>query len=155
MSDIESASTTPSADAPGFFIVRHYLSDLSVECPFGRIDAEHLPALRMGHDLRMEAIPLDAVAGVYRVDIFVRLTAAVNEQVVFVAELTYRVDVQLHLIAEANLLETLVVEVPNAMQPVLRAIFEQNGEWAGYPDMRVVDLDFAKAYAQGQMGTVN
>lgn len=155
MSESESASPAQAPDAPGFFIVRHYLSDLSVECPFGRIDAEHLPALRMGHDLRMEAIPLDAAAGVYRVDIFVRLTAAVNEQVVFVAELTYRVDVQLHLIAEDKLLETLVVEVPNAMQPVLRAIFEQNGEWAGYPDMRVGDLDFAKAYAQGQKGTLH
>lgn len=155
MSELESDNPTQAPDAPGFFILRHYLLDLSVECPFGRIDAAHLPALRMGHDLRMEAIPLDSVEAIYRVDTFVRLTAAVDEQVVFIAELTYRVEVQLHLIAEANLLETLVVGVPNTMQPVFRAIFEQNGEWAGYPDMRIGDLDFAKAYAEGQKGSIH
>ena len=141
-------------DAPGFFILRHYLLDLSVECPFGRIDAAHLPVLRMGHDLRMAALPLDAEQSIFRVDIFVRLSAAINDQLVFIAELTYRVEVQLHMIAEADAPEILVVGVPNAMQPVLRTIFEQNGDWAGYPDMRIGNLDFAKAYAEGQKESI-
>ncbi len=154
MSETEAENPMKAPDAPGFYILRHYLLDLSVECPFGRIDAAHLPALRMGHDLRMSALPLDVDAAVYRVDIFVRLSAAVDEQVVFIAELTYRVEVQLHMIAEPALLETLVVGVPNTMQPVLRTIFEQNGEWAGYPDMRIGNLDFAKAYAEGNKESV-
>lgn len=133
------------ADEPGFFILNHYLFDLSVECPGGRILPEDVPRVAQGYDLRVSVFPLEG-EGRNRVDIFVRLTAQVGERVVFMAELNYRVEVQFQNIPEAQLKEFLLVHVPNAVQPALRQIFEQNGAWCGYPDMRVGELNFAKAY---------
>ena len=41
------------ADEPGFFILNHYLFDLSVECPGGRIAPEDAMRVAQGYDLSL------------------------------------------------------------------------------------------------------
>jgi preprotein translocase subunit SecB len=149
MSDI---TAQPPEDAPGFFILKHYLFDLSVECPSGRIAGEEAARVAQGYDLHVKAAALPA-ENQHQVDIFIRLKASVEQRVIFMAELNYRVEVELRLIPEEDIAELLMVQIPDAMQPVFRHLFEQNGHWCGYPEMQVGDLDFARAYAQQKADT--
>lgn len=130
---------------PGFFVHRHYLTDLSVESPFGRIPDEATQHLLMGYDARVSASPMEE-EGTHQVDAMVQLQAAVGEQKVFLAELTYRMIVQLHQIATDDIPETLLVHVPTFMNPAMKSVFEHTGAFAGYPDMKVGQFDFAGAF---------
>ena len=40
MSEQPTPTTTPPVEAAGFFVLRHFLVDLSVESPFGRLPDE-------------------------------------------------------------------------------------------------------------------
>ncbi|HEY6895664.1 MAG TPA: protein-export chaperone SecB [Rhodocyclaceae bacterium] len=139
--------TTPEApDAPGFFILDHFVADFSMENPFGRLPAELLPDLHHGLSVFAKVTPLEKDD--HRVEIFVQIEAAVVKRVFFVMEMAYRADVRLHLIPEDEVDEFLHVKVPEALTATLRAVIEQNGRFAGYPAINIAELDFAGAYAQ-------
>ena len=133
----------------GFLIKQHYLNDLSVENPVGRVAQEEAPALRLGLDGGVRVSPL-AEADSHRVEISLRLTAALGERVVFLAELTYRVEVELHGIPEPVRPHLLCVEVPVAIFPVIQEILVRNGAYAGYPDMQVSPLDFREIFNRNE-----
>lgn len=133
----------------GFFINRHYLHDLSVENPVGRVTDEDAAQLRYGLDGRVDARPLGAL-NTFLVGINMQLTSMLREQVVFLADVTYRVEVELRGISEQAVPFTLCVSVPEAVFPALQEILQRNGGYAGYPEMRVNAPDFRALYAAKQ-----
>ena len=137
----------PPADAAGFFILRHFLVDLSVESPFGRIPDMAATSLQLQQEAAVNHQPL-AEPETHGINVFQRLTASVGEQVVFLAELNYRIEVRLQGIMAENISRVLEVEVPEAIAPVMRTILEQNGAFAGYPEMRLHGLGFSEAFAK-------
>lgn len=140
-------ATGSGPEGSGFFITSHYMTDLSVECPGGRIADHEARELRLGYDARVAAMPMDE-PDTHQVDATIQLQAAVGERMVFVAELTYRMVVRLHRIDSSDVEETLLVYVPESMNPAMKTIFEQTGAFSGYPDMQVGQFDFAKAFRQ-------
>lgn len=130
----------------GFFINRHYLHDLSVENPVGRVADEDLLHLRYGLDGRVDANPMVA-PDTFLVAINMQFTSMLREQVVFLADVTYRVEVELRGIPEPVAPFTLCVSVPEAVFPALQEILQRNGGYAGYPEMRVNAPDFRALYA--------
>ncbi|MDP2783783.1 MAG: protein-export chaperone SecB [Sulfurimicrobium sp.] len=133
----------------GFLIKHHYLNDLSIENPLGTVAQEEAHALRLGMDGGVKVNPL-AEANSFQVAITLRLTAALGERVVFLAELTYRVDVELHGIPEPVRPHVLCVEVPTAIFPVIQEILTRNGAYAGYPDLQVAPLDFREIFNRNE-----
>ena len=88
------------------------------------------------------ALP-DGPAGSYGVQIALGLPARLRERIVFLIELRYRVNVQLQGVAAADIPALLYVQVPNAVFPTLKTIIEQNGAFAGYPEITLQTIDFA------------
>lgn len=129
----------------GFFINRHYLHDLSVENPVGRVADEDLLQLRYGLDGRVDASPT-GVPDTFLVGINMQFTSMLREQVVFLADVTYRVEVELRGIPEPVAPFTLCVSVPEAVFSALQEILQRNCAYAGYPEMRVNAPDFRALY---------
>lgn len=130
----------------GFFINRHYLHDLSVENPVGRVADEDVSQLRYGLDGRVDANPTGA-PDTFLVGINMQFTSMLREQVVFLVDVTYRVEVELRGIQERVAPFTLCVSVPEAIFPEIQEILQRNGGYAGYPEMRVNAPDFRALYA--------
>lgn len=148
MTEISVTSDTALPDAPGFLILNHYLVDLSVENPMGRLSDEYLNEIAAEHGVHVKVSPLPE--GCHRVDIFVRLTARAGIQTVFVAELNYRADARLHQVPDQAAAEILHVQLPSALLPFIKDIFESNGRFAGYPGLQLHGLDFAAAFNAGR-----
>ena len=129
----------------GFFINRHYLHDLSVENPVGRVADEDAADLRYGLDGRVDAKPMQAL-NTFMVEVNMQLTSMLREQVVFLVDATYRVEVELRGIPEPVQPFTLCVSVPEAIFPAIREILQRNGGYAGYPEMQVNAPDFRAFY---------
>ena len=130
----------------GFFIIRNYLHDLSVENPVGRVAKnEDIAQLRFGLEGRVEVKPMEA-PNTSLVEINMQLTSMLREQVVFLVDVTYRVEVELRGIPELVAPFTLSVNVPEAIFPVLQEILQRNAGYAGYPEMQMRMPDFRALY---------
>jgi preprotein translocase subunit SecB len=129
----------------GFFINRHYLHDLSVENPVGRVADEDVKQLRFGLEGRVDAKP--EALNSFLVGINMQFTSMLREKVVFLVDITYRVEVELRGIPEPVVPFTLGVNVPEAVFPILKEILQRNGGYAGYPGMQVNAPDFRAMYA--------
>lgn len=133
----------------GFFIHRHYLHDLSVENPVGRIPDEDAPKVGQSMDGRVDAFPMQG-ENQFRVDVQLQLFAAVESRPVFLTEITYRAEVELRGIAKELEAEVLCVEVPTAIFPMLQEVLQRNAGYAGYPDMQLVPLDYRAMFERNR-----
>lgn len=143
---------TPLPDAAGFILLRHYLLDLSIENPLGRINEQVLSDLTSHHSTAVRvAVPADPTLP-HWVDITVHLAAQAGERIVFVAELTYRAEVMLHNVPEAEAAHVLQVQVPESLLPAFQEIISRNAFYGGYQGLVIHALDFEGAFraAQGQ-----
>lgn len=134
----------------GFIVSRHYLSDLSVENPVGRVDDAQLPEIAYGLDGSVNATPLK-VDGMFLVEVGLRLTAMQRDHVVFMVEITYRIEVELRGIPEPVQPFTLCVSVPEWIFPLLQEILQRNAAYAGYPGAQFNAPNYREKYVAGQM----
>lgn len=145
----QSEQSEQSNEKVGFLIHRHYLNDLSVENPVGRIADEDALKVQQGMDGRVDAFPMEG-ENRFRVDVRLQLTAVVESRTVFLAEITYRVEVELAGIAKELEAEVLCVEVPSAIFPMLQEVLQRNAGYAGYPDMQLAPLDYRAMFERNQ-----
>lgn len=138
-----------SNEQAGFFIHRHYLHDLSVENPVGRIAAEEVPRVGQSMDGRVDAFPMPG-ENRFRVEVQLQLFAAVESRPVFLTEITYRVEVELRAIAKELEAEVLCVEVPSAIFPMLQEVLQRNAGYAGYPEMQIAPLDYRAMFERNR-----
>jgi preprotein translocase subunit SecB len=147
MSDIPSTQpSTPADDRVGTLIIRHYLHDLSVENPAGRVADADISAMLSGMDGGVTAARLDA-PNQHLVSIHLLLTSKLGERVVFLMELTYRVEVEMFNLSGDVGEFALAVSVPEAIFPVIQELVKINGSYAGYPEMEVAPPNFHALFA--------
>ena len=141
----DQADTAHAAGTAGVLILNHYLVDLSVENPGGRVPDERAADVALGMEVSVSVQPAPgAPAGLFGVQVSLGLTASLNERVVFLIELRYGVVAQLKGISDPALTDPLLyVQVPTAIFPQLKSIVEQNGAFAGYPELTLREIDFA------------
>jgi protein-export chaperone SecB len=144
----EQASTLPLSDATGVdnhrvgtLVKKHYLHDLSVENPIGRVSDEDLGALGYGMEGDVNEVKMDA-PNHHLVSIHLQVTAKLHERVVFLLELTYRVEVELHNVEAKVAAFALAVTVPEAVFPVVQQLINTNAAYSGYPEMQVSAPNF-------------
>ena len=138
------ASSLP--DAPGFVIARHYLLDLSVENPYGRLNDALVDAVETSDAVQVEVFPPVESSPAYRVDVTIRLAAQLQGREFFVSELRHRAEVLLHKVAPDDAGHILHVQVPEALLPACGEILSHAARFAGYPGMVLRSLDFDSAY---------
>lgn len=132
---------------PGFEILRHYLRDLSFENPQGPMAEDRVRELVFSLQVSgaSERLPEEA----YRMTLIVQASGRVADRVVILAEIEYVADLKLHLVPEPVVDHVLGVEVPKVMVEFVRRVLEQNCLFAGFPPIRIGDVDFrAIHYAQ-------
>lgn len=134
----------------GFFVGHHYLNDLSVENPVGRVDDARVPEIAYGLDGSVNASPLKA-DGAFLVEVGLRLTAMLRDRVVFLVEVTYRIEVELRGIPEPVQPFTLCVSVPEWIFPLLQEILQRTAAYAGYPDAQFNAPDYREKYEAGMV----
>lgn len=134
----------------GFFVNRHYLSDLSVENPVGRVDDAQLPEIAYGLDGSVNATPLGE-EGMFLVEVGLCLTAMLRNRVVFMVEITYRIEVELRGIPDLVRPFTLLVSVPEWIFPLLQEVLQRNATYAGYPEAKFTAPNYREKYVAGQM----
>lgn len=134
------------ADAAGFFVVRQYLVDLSIESPFGRLPDAHIPYIQLEAGAQVNAASTED-SQVFFVDLLMRLDAKVDSRAVFVAELKYRTEVRLQHVAQDEVPHVLYVGVPETAIGTVQEIFAANFRYAGYPELQLKGVDFAALFA--------
>ena len=142
-----------SNEPVGFFIHRHYLHDLSVENPVGRIADEDVSKVGQSMDGRVDAFPMQG-ENRFRVDVQLQLFAAVESRPVFLTEITYRAEVELQGIAKGFEAGVLCVEVPTAIFPTIQEVLQRNAGYAGYPDMQISPLDYQAIFDRNRQPDV-
>lgn len=145
MNDTDSNSNA-LPDAPGFVIARHYLLDLSVENPYGRLNDSLVDVVETTDAVQVDVFPPTEDSAVYRVDMTIRLAAQIQGREFFVSELRHRAEVLLHKIMPEDARHILHVQVPEALMPACGEILSHTARFAGYPGMVVRGLDFESAY---------
>jgi preprotein translocase subunit SecB len=133
----------------GFFVGRHYLCDLSVENPTGRVEDTQLQEIVYALDGSVNAKQLGE-EGLFLVELGLRLTAILRDRVVFMVEITYRVEVELRGIPEPVQPFTLGVSVPEWIFPLLQEILQRNAAYAGYPEAIFNAPDYRGKYVANQ-----
>jgi preprotein translocase subunit SecB len=133
-------------DAPGFVIARHYLLDLSVENPYGRLNEALVDTVETSDAVQVDVFPPVDNSPVYRVDVTIRLTAQTHGREFFVSELRHRAEVLLHQVPPEDVGHILNVQVPEALLPACSGILMHTARFAGYPGMVIQGLDFDSAY---------
>lgn len=142
MSTTPDTLDTPAGQAAiGFHILRHYLNDLSVENPIGRLSDEAAAELSHHVGVSIATTALEATGG-WQVEVGVQLAASRGGRTIFLLELNYRVDVELQGIPDPVVAHTLKVDVPTAIFPAIKEIVERNGAYAGYPGIELEPFDF-------------
>ena len=139
---------------PGVEFVSHYLQDLSFEAPSGPCPPEKLGSVDLKRDVR---VGVDfRPDGVHRVSLLLYATGTLDGRTILLCELTYTAWVRLHLIPDPVAPQILGVNVPQALLPAVKRVLEDNSVFAGFPRLRLEDIDFLAVYqdaeASGRVG---
>lgn len=147
---------TQARETPGIEFISHYLKDLSFEAPSGPCPPERLGEVDLKRDLRVN---VDVHAdGTHQVSLSMFATGTLDGRTLLLCELTYTASVRLHLIPEPVRAQTLSADVPAALLPHVKRVLENNSVFAGFPPLRLTDIDFMQMYreaeASGQLGGI-
>ena len=140
--------------SPGVEFVSHYLQDLSFEAPFGPCPPEKLGSVDLKRDVRV-GVEFRA-DGLHHVSVQLYTTGTLENRTILLCELTYKALVRLHQIPDPVAPQVLGVDVPQALLPAVKRVLEDNSVFAGFPRLRLEDIDFLAVYqaaeASGQVG---
>ena len=125
-----------------------YIKDLSFENPRG---VETLSALQQNPDVSVD-VSTNAVQigeqGMFEVSLFVRAEASVQDNPVFIVELTYAGIVQLQGIPEEQVKPVVLIEGPRHLFPFARAIVSNTVRDGGFPPLLINPIDFGALYVE-------
>mgnify|MGYP000126754564 CR=1 FL=1 len=131
-----------------FMIGAQYIKDLSFENPRG---IETLSALQQSPDVHVD-VSTNArqigEQGMYEVSLFIRAEAAVNDNPVFIVELTYGGVVQVQGVAEDEVKPIVLIEGPRHLFPFARSIVSNAVRDGGFPPLLINPIDFAALFVE-------
>ncbi len=149
-SPINGAAQQPQAQAMPLIVNAQYIKDLSFEnpnAPASLVPSDKGPQLDIGVDLQTRTGP----DGSYEVTLHIKATAKMEEQVAFVAELSYAGLVTLKGLPEDAIKPVLLIEVPRLLFPFARNILADVTRDGGFPPLMLNPIDFASLYRQNFM----
>lgn len=147
------ADPQPSSALPrvGFVVEHHYLKDLSVENPWGPLDAEGLRNVEItceGGVQHLQAVHESCVEGYDTVEMHLIITCAREARIRLICEVTYVARVRLENIPDPVRAQILHVDVPKYMLPRITQVIDYGAKAAGYPGLDVGAIDLLSAYLQ-------
>lgn len=133
----------PGEGAPGLQVVAQYVKDLSFENP-GIGQQIQRPQIDLGVDLqaRRASNPPDH----FEVTLKLRVTAAQDNQPMFLLELAYCGLFQITGVPEEELQPLLLIECPRLIFPFARRIVADAVRDGGLPPLLIEPIDFAALY---------
>ena len=143
--DKNSANEQPQQ--PNVAILSQYIKDLSMEIP-------HAPAIfkkmqgsapQIGVEVNIEAGKLEE-DGIFNVLLNINVNGNVQDEKVFILELSYGTVVSLN-IPQEHIEPVLMVEIPHMVFPYVRQIVSSTMSNAGLPPLMLNPIDFAGMYA--------
>jgi protein-export chaperone SecB len=129
---------------PGFFINRHYLTDLSFENPRGPVIAEECD--KITKQLQAE-VQIKEDKEIDTIVLTLTLEASYKGRAAFVCEISYCAQVQMKNIPDQLKSQILNVSVPTSLIPFLNNAIDHAAKAAGYPGINISTIDFAEIYA--------
>jgi len=141
----EQQKTIRPEDQPGFFVLKHYLTDMSFENPRGPLEerqcADIKKKLTVGVDTREEQ-EADMVL------LTLSLEAQYQGRIVFLCDISYCAHVRMNKIPEQMKAQILHVSVPTSLIPFLNNAIDHAARAAGYPGLKIGDIDFMGLYQE-------
>jgi preprotein translocase subunit SecB len=148
MADTTNGGAAPGADGRRQLAINaQYVKDLSFENP--RAPQSLLqppqgaaPDLQVGVDVKAAALAAD----IYEVVMTLKVETKVQNEVIFVAELSYGAVVSLINTTQEDVPIALMVEVPRLMFPYVRNIISEVTRDGGYTPLLLSPIDFVDIY---------
>ncbi|CAN0275777.1 unnamed protein product [Discosporangium mesarthrocarpum] len=131
-----------------FMIGAQYIKDFSFENPRG---IETLSAIQENPDVSVD-VSTNARAigeeGMFEVLLFIRAEAQVEDNPVFIVELTYGGVVQVGGIPEEEIKPVVLIEGPRHLFPFARSIVSNAVRDGGFPPLLINPIDFGALYVE-------
>lgn len=131
-----------------FMIGAQYIKDFSFENPRG---VETLSAIQQNPDVSVD-VSTNARAigeeGMFEVLLFIRAEATVEDNPVFIVELTYGGVVQVGGIPEEEIKPVVLIEGPRHLFPFARSIVSNAVRDGGFPPLLINPIDFGALYVE-------
>tara|TARA_E500000331_G_C17230465_1_gene702403 strand:- start:827 stop:1327 length:501 start_codon:yes stop_codon:yes gene_type:complete len=147
-SDANTAGDNSEMDSAPFMIGAQYIKDFSFENPRG---IETLSAIQDNPDVSVD-VSTNARAigeeGMYEVLLFIRAEAQVEDNPVFIVELTYGGVVQVGGIPEEEIKPVVLIEGPRHLFPFARSIVSNAVRDGGFPPLLINPIDFGTLYVE-------
>jgi protein-export chaperone SecB len=131
----------PGKPAPGFYVERHYLKDLSFENPAGPMEIKDAGAIRTRVGGSINSYPLGR-ENRYCVETTLNIDSKIEGRQIFLCELTYVADVELTQVPQPVQEQILSVDVPNFLMPQINAIIDYAVKAGGFTELKVKKIDF-------------
>jgi len=133
---------------PTLMVNSQYIKDLSLEIPlapqiFKKVTKQ--PQLKVDVNVDTKNIEGD----VYNVDLNITMNADIDDEKLFILELTYAALVTL-TVPEEHIQPILNIEIPRLIFPFARNIISQNLMEGGLPPIMMNPIDFAALYMARQ-----
>tara|TARA_Y100001960_G_C14766091_1_gene877059 strand:+ start:1433 stop:1921 length:489 start_codon:yes stop_codon:yes gene_type:complete len=132
---------------PQFAVITQFLKDLSFECPRGSVGVDE-KAMSMNVNV---GISTSVVAeDVYEVVLKIAGDAKVNEETVFIADVSYAGHFIMRNIPEEQKDMLISIEAPNLLFPFARRILMSAIVDAGFRSPQIEPINFAHLYMQAK-----
>lgn len=142
------ADENAEMDGVPFMIGAQYIKDFSFENPRG---IETLSAIQQNPDVSVD-VSTNARAigeeGMFEVLLFIRAEAQVEDNPVFIVELTYGGVVQVAGVAEEEVKPIVLIEGPRHLFPFARSIVSNAVRDGGFPPLLINPIDFQALYIE-------
>ena len=134
-----------AAPAPGFYVERHYLKDLSFENPTGPVKIENQGGIRTRVGGRINSRPLGREK-LYCVETTLTIESQIDGRIIFLCELTYVADVELTQVPQQVQEQILSVDVPNFLMPQINQVIDHAAKAGGFSELKIRKIDFLALY---------
>lgn len=143
----ETPAPNPQADQPSLRVLAQYLKDHSFEnprAPQSFVDSPEPPAIEVNVDVSGRSLGNDQ----YEVELSISARATRQEQVSFVAEVTYAGVFEIKNVPNDQMEPLMLVECPRLLFPFIRQIIADTTLSGNFPPVMLDPIDFLSVYQQ-------
>ena len=146
-SDIGNTDETAAPEGPTIGFAQQYVKDISFESPQSpKIFMSQLAQPDVNVDFNVAAEPVEN--DMHEVVLDIEIKATVDDETMFIAELSYAGLVQVSGADDNVLKQILMIEAPRHLFPFARAILAESIRDGGFPPLLLNPIDFQGYYRQ-------
>ncbi len=153
MSDTSNSDTAAAPGTASLGIAQQYVKDLSFESPLSpKIFMNQMKQPDVNANFNVAANELGD--DLHEVVLSIEINAEVDDEPVFVAELSYAGICQVKGAGTDVVRQALMIEVPRQLFPFARAVMADAIRDGGFPPLLLSPIDFNKLYQEHMKSTV-